>query len=207
MVRRREARWPTRFSCRHNLRGSRTPWAGRLNSDDREGDLFRAGFALLHRTAGSGIRERLCAEGRAERIESAKGPEGRRRGWANGANSGCPQHRGRRAAPMSSHRQKPQGDFVGRPLAGAFAERAQARGLRPAKSSGLDGTTKDGNGARIVLRSGTGARCRRPGGLTPHHRDGAAGARRIGEGRRGPLGRGARGPLGCARPTQPHPQS
>ena len=34
------------------------------------------------------------------------------------------------ATSLSSDIQKPQGDFVGRPLAGAFSERAQVRCLR-----------------------------------------------------------------------------
>ena len=41
--------------------------------ENLEREIFRAGFELLHPTAGSGIMEKLCAEGRAERIETAKG--------------------------------------------------------------------------------------------------------------------------------------
>ena len=37
--------------------------------ENLEREIFRAGFELLHPTAGSGIMEKLCAERRAERIE------------------------------------------------------------------------------------------------------------------------------------------
>ena len=49
------------------------PMSWRQNIDDRECEIFRAGFELLHPTAGSGIMEKLCTEGRAERIKRAKG--------------------------------------------------------------------------------------------------------------------------------------
>jgi hypothetical protein len=44
--------------------------------------------------------------------------------------------------PLSSSLQKPNGDFVGRPLAGAFSERAQARGLRQTESSRLKASAR-----------------------------------------------------------------
>lgn len=41
--------------------------------ENLEREIYRAGFELLHPTAGSGIMEKLCAEGRAERVQRAKG--------------------------------------------------------------------------------------------------------------------------------------
>ncbi len=50
--------------------------------------------------------------------------------------------------PFSSNIQKPNGDFVGRPLAGAFSERAQARCLRQSESIRLGFERKIGRWKR-----------------------------------------------------------
>jgi hypothetical protein len=55
--------------------GSRILCESGPSASNLEREIFRAGFELLHPTAGSGIMEKLCAEGRAERIERAKGGE------------------------------------------------------------------------------------------------------------------------------------
>lgn len=53
--------------------GSRTLCESGQSVENLEREIFRDGFALLHPTAGSGIMEKLCAEGRAVRVERTKG--------------------------------------------------------------------------------------------------------------------------------------
>ncbi len=53
--------------------GSRILCESGQSVENLERDIYGAGFELLHPTAGSGILEKLCAEGRAERIERATG--------------------------------------------------------------------------------------------------------------------------------------
>ena len=51
--------------------GSRTLCESGQSVENLEHAIFRAGFALLHPSAGSVIMAKLCAEGRADRVERA----------------------------------------------------------------------------------------------------------------------------------------
>ena len=61
------------FVCMMRWRRTLCELGQRVANLERE--IFRAGFELLHPTAGSCIMARLCAEGRAERVERARGSD------------------------------------------------------------------------------------------------------------------------------------